>query len=58
MNEWNDGVLSDIAEIIMGQSPEGEFCSTNIIGIALLNSPTEFGVKYPIPVQYTNDRKI
>ncbi len=57
MSEWMEGVLSDVAEIIMGQSPAGETCSTNDIGTPLLNGPTEFGIKYPKPVQFTNDPK-
>ncbi len=24
MSEWNQGVLSEVAEIVMGQSPRGE----------------------------------
>lgn len=57
MNEWKDGVLSDIAEIVMGQSPAGENCSNSIIGLPLLNGPTEFTNHSPIPVQFTNDPK-
>ncbi|OTE95639.1 hypothetical protein BCS42_06765 [Crenothrix sp. D3] len=58
MNEWREGTLAEIAEIIMGQSPEGEFCNTSGVGIPLLNGPTEFGIKYPVPVQFTvNPRK-
>jgi len=57
MNEWRDGILADVAEIIMGQSPQGESCNTNGIGIPLLNGPTEFGVKYPTPIQFTIEAK-
>lgn len=49
--------LADIANIEMGQSPEGEFCSNEKIGIPLLNGPAEFTDRYPIPVQFTNDPK-
>jgi type I restriction enzyme S subunit len=57
-SEWREGTLAEIAEIIMGQSPEGESCNTNRIGSPLLNGPTEFGIKYPIPIQFTvNPRK-
>ncbi|EOS58932.1 hypothetical protein C812_00101 [Paenibacillus barengoltzii G22] len=41
----------------MGQSPKGEDCNLNGIGIPLLNGPTEFGTSYPTPVQYTTDPK-
>jgi len=49
--------ILDIAEVIMGQSPPGEFCNTSGKGIPLLNGPTEFGFKYPTPVQYTTKPK-
>ncbi len=45
--------LSDIANILMGQSPKGELCNTVGDGIGLLNGPTEFNVFYPIAKQFT-----
>ena len=33
--EWETGVLTDIAEVVMGQSPEGGACNENGIGIPL-----------------------
>jgi type I restriction enzyme S subunit len=51
----NEGKLGDIAEIIMGQSPEGSTCNEVGVGIPLLNGPTEFGGRYPFPVQFTTD---
>ena len=58
-SEWTLGKLSDIADIIMGQSPSGEMCSNEKIGLPLLNGPTEFGSHHPTPVQFTTDpRKI
>ncbi|MBN2287630.1 MAG: restriction endonuclease subunit S [Tissierellales bacterium] len=53
MSEWKEGVLSDIVDIIMGQSPKGETCNSSGHGKPLLNGPTEFGIKFPSPVQYT-----
>lgn len=50
-------ILNEIAEIIMGQSPESKFVSENLIGLPLLNGPAEFTEKYPIPVQYTSNAK-
>jgi len=32
-------------------------CNTKSIGIPLLNGPTEFGAKSPVPVQFTEDAK-
>ena len=49
--------LSDIAEIIMGQSPKGEDCNSDPSGTPLLNGPTEFGPRYPVAVQFTSDPK-
>ena len=57
MSEWYSGVLSDLAEIMMGQSPAGETCNANGNGFPLLNGPTEFGVKFPTPAQFTTDPK-
>lgn len=47
--------FSTYADIIMGQSPKGEDCNQDGNGIPLLNGPTEFGFKYPSPVQFTTD---
>jgi type I restriction enzyme S subunit len=49
--------LSEIANIIMGQSPSGETCNGIGDGIALLNGPAEFTSYYPVPKQYTIDGK-
>lgn len=56
-DEWKVTTLGDIAQIIMGQSPAGEFCNDNREGIPLLNGPTEFSSYHPNPVQYTTDPK-
>ncbi|HHW9048607.1 TPA: restriction endonuclease subunit S [Salmonella enterica] len=45
--------FSHIAEIIMGQSPKGEEVNNEGIGLPLLNGPTEFTDRYPVPVQHT-----
>lgn len=47
--------LADVAEIDMGQSPPGETCNTDGIGLPLLNGPTEYGPHHPFPTQYTTD---
>ena len=57
MGEWEECVLSDIAEIIMGQSPKGDTCNSDGLGMPLLNGPTEFGVRNPDPIQFTEDPK-
>lgn len=57
MKGWAVGTLSEVAEIIMGQSPPGETCNDTNNGTPLLNGPTEFGIKFPYPVQFTNSPK-
>lgn len=49
--------LSEIAEIVMGQSPIKSDVNSSGNGVALLNGPTEFGSRYPSPVQYTTNGK-
>ncbi|GHU16004.1 hypothetical protein FACS1894163_04570 [Spirochaetia bacterium] len=54
-NGWHIGNFSEIAEIVMGQSPEGDDCNNDAIGEPLLNGPTEFGTYSPTAVQWTTD---
>ncbi|MCD1125212.1 restriction endonuclease subunit S [Jinshanibacter sp. LJY008] len=49
--------FSHIAEIVMGQSPKAEEVNNKGIGLPLLNGPTEFTDRYPIPVQHTTYAK-
>jgi type I restriction enzyme S subunit len=53
--KWETGMLGDIADLVMGQSPTGETCNESGIGVPLLNGPTEFGGSHPRPVQFTTD---
>ena len=50
------GTLDQIANIIMGQSPEGSSVSKEG-KIPLLNGPSEFGISHPTPVQFTSSPK-
>src|SRR6218665_794087 len=52
-SDWEVMELSEFAEIIMGQSPEGNTYNRNGEGVALINGPTEFTEKYPVKVQWT-----
>lgn len=52
-HKWNDGNLSDIANITMGQSPPGSSYNDTKDGIGLINGPTEFTNKYPVVKQWT-----
>jgi len=44
---WRVGVLSDIAEITMGQSPSGESFNENEIGTVFYQGRAEFGFRFP-----------
>lgn len=53
--EWKEGVLSDLADVVMGYSPPGETCNSVGAGVPLLNGPTEFESHHPKPVQFTTE---
>jgi type I restriction enzyme S subunit len=57
MSEWKEGMLSQLADIVMGHSPTGETCNDKGMGTPLLNGPTEFTNRYPSAVQFTTDPK-
>ena len=48
-----EGVLGEIANVLMGQSPVGSSYNRVRIGAPLINGPTEFTDRYPIPKQWT-----
>ncbi len=52
-SDWDEMEFGEFAEIIMGQSPEGNTYNQNGDGVALINGPTEFTEKYPVKVQWT-----
>ena len=52
-----NATINDIAEVVMGQSPKGEECNSKGLGLPLLNGPTEFTSRSPIPVQFTEGGK-
>lgn len=49
------GVLGDIADVVMGQSPLGASYNRSGIGVALINGPTEFTGLHPVARQWTTD---
>ena len=51
--DWEVGKLSDIAYIIMGQSPPGNTYNIEGAGYPILNGPTEFTDYSPKPIQFT-----
>lgn len=52
---WEDGVLSDIAEITMGQSPPGSSYNEEGIGFVFYQGSTDFGSRFPTIRQYTTE---
>jgi type I restriction enzyme, S subunit len=53
--QWLHGRFADVAEIIMGQSPDGSTYNQEGVGMPLLNGPTEFGQRFPTKIQWTNE---
>ena len=54
LKEWKKGNLGDLANIIMGQSPDGNSYNFQGEGLPLINGPVEFTKRYPIKRQWTN----
>lgn len=52
---WRMGKLSEIANIIMGQSPEGETYNTDGNGMIFYQGRTDFGRRYPTARVYTTN---
>ena len=49
---WEVRRLKNTANIMMGQSPPSENCSSKPIGLPFLQGCAEFGVESPQPIQY------
>jgi type I restriction enzyme, S subunit len=54
---WRVGKLSEIATIIMGQSPEGESYNEVGNGSPLINGPVEFGDYFTLKTKWTTEPK-
>ena len=52
---WRVGTLSDLANVTMGQSPNGKSFNENGDGIVFYQGRTEFGVRYPSIRLYTTE---
>ena len=50
---WNNGTLIDIANITMGQSPDGTSYNEIGEGVLFYQGSTDFGMRYPSVRQYT-----
>ena len=51
--EWNNGTLIDIANITMGQSPDGTSYNEIGEGVLFYQGSTDFGMRFPSVRQYT-----
>lgn len=50
---WKQIDLSELADIIMGQSPKGDTYNDDGVGIPLVNGPVEFGEYHPVKTKWT-----
>ena len=50
---WDNGVLADVANITMGQSPDGSSYNENGEGVIFYQGSTDFGLRFPNIRQYT-----
>lgn len=50
---WVAATLSDLADVVMGQSPKGDTYNSNGVGIPLINGPVEFGEYHPVKSKWT-----
>lgn len=55
--QWTDGVLSDIANITMGQSPKGDTYNEDGVGTVFFQGRGEFGFRFPTRRLFTTDPK-
>lgn len=56
-NQWSVGVLSDVAEITMGQSPKGDTYNEDGVGTVFFQGRGEFGFRFPTRRLFTTDPK-
>lgn len=54
---WKVGKLSDVAEITMGQSPDGKSYNEDGIGTVFYQGRAEFGTRFPTRRLFTTDPK-
>lgn len=55
--DWRKGILSDIAIVIMGQSPDGKSYNENGIGTVFYQGRAEFGTRFPTQRLFTTEPK-
>lgn len=54
-DNWQTGALSNIAQIIMGQSPSGESINNQQEGMIFYQGKSEFGERFPSVKNYTSN---
>jgi type I restriction enzyme S subunit len=57
MSEWKESKLSEVAMIIMGQSPPGSSYNEDGTGLVFFQGRTDFGFRFPEPRVYTTEPK-
>ena len=55
--DWEIGYLENIADITMGQSPDGKSYNENKMGMLFFQGRAEFGFRYPAEHLYTTEPK-
>ena len=55
--DWREGILSDIATVMMGQSPAGTTFNTDGIGTVFYQGRAEFGFRFPSRRLFTTQSK-
>ena len=56
-DQWAEGVLSDVADITMGQSPKGDTYNEDGAGTVFFQGRGEFGFRFPTRRLFTTDPK-
>lgn len=52
MNGWETKKLSDVANVMMGQSPDSQYYNEEFLGVKFLQGCTEFGKRFPQSTVY------
>ena len=55
--DWRNGVLSDIAVVVIGQSPDGKSYNEDGIGTVFYQGRAEFGTRFPTQRLFTTEPK-
>ena len=56
-DQWTEGVLSDVTDITMGQSPKGDTYNEDGVGTVFFQGRGEFGFRFPTRRLFTTDPK-